>query len=141
MLARRVGLGAAQVGLLVLVACGSKANVSGVPTSKVTAIDLGRSINADRTIKDAADSFQPGDTIYASVQTETLGSVKVTARWTFQDGQTVDSTVQMVPASGGVIRTEFHVWKPGGWPLGKYHLQVALDSTVSGVKEFEVRQP
>ena len=141
MRARRVGLVVAGMGLLVLTACGSKARVSGVETSKVTAIDLGRSINADRTIKDAADIFQPADTIYASVQTETLGSAKVIARWTFQDGQTVDSTTQAVPSSGGVIRSEFHVWKPGGWPVGKYHLQITLDSTVSGVKEFEVRQP
>lgn len=140
MRAPRGKLVTAGLGLLLL-ACGSKARVSGVETGKVTAIDLGRSINADHTIKDAADAFQPGDTIYASVQTETMGSAKVTARWTFQDGQTVDSTTQTVPASGGVIRTEFHASKPGGWPVGKYHLQIALDSTVSGVKEFEVRQP
>ncbi|HEV8453282.1 MAG TPA: hypothetical protein VGQ69_08345 [Gemmatimonadales bacterium] len=125
--------------LLLMAGCGSKAKVAGTPTNKVNVIELGRSLNADRTVKDPTDIFQPTDTIYASVETETLGSAMLTARWTFEDGQTVDSTTQRVPASGGVIRSEFHVWKPGGWPVGKYHLQITLDSTVSGVKEFTVK--
>ena len=125
--------------VLLTAGCGSKAKVAGTPTNKVNAIELGRSLNADRTIKDPADVFQPTDTIYASIETETLGSAKLTTRWTFEDGQTVDSVTQAVPATGGVIRSEFHVWKPDGWPVGKYHLQVTLDSTVSGVKEFTVK--
>ena len=126
--------------LLVAVgACGSKAKVSGTATNSVKVIELGRGLNADRTVRDPTDTFQRTDTIYASVETETLGGAKLIARWTFEDGQTVDSTTQAIPSSGGSIRSEFHVWKPDGWPIGKYHLQITLDSTVSGVKEFTVK--
>jgi hypothetical protein len=126
--------------LVVLVAaCGSKANVGGTATGKVTAIDLGRSVNPDRTITASTDTFAPSDTIYAVIQTETLGGATLKVRWTFEDGQTINESTQTLPASGGTIWSEFHVSKPDGWPVGKYHLQVALDSAAAGVKEFTVK--
>jgi hypothetical protein len=50
----RRSLAGFALGLAVLlpVGCGSKAKVAGTPTNKVNAIELGRSLNADRTIKD-----------------------------------------------------------------------------------------
>ena len=126
--------------LVVLVAaCGGKAHVGGTVTGKVTAIDLGRSVNPDRTISASTDTFAPSDTIYAVIQTETLGGARLKVRWTFEDGQTVNESTQTLPASGGTIWSEFHVSKPDGWPVGKYHLQVALDSAAAGVKEFTVK--
>ena len=135
---RRIAVGL----LLALVtSCGSKTRVTGTVTSKVTAIDLGRSANSDRTIKDPADSFQPGDTIYASIETETLGSATLKARWIFQDGQVINEATQQVPASGGTIRTEFHVAKPDGWPEGNYRIELSLDGkTVAGIKQFTVKK-
>lgn len=126
--------------LVVLVAaCGSKAKVGGTATGKVTAIDLGRSVNPDRTVTASTDTFAPSDTIYAVIQTETLGSARLKVRWTYEDGQTINESTQTLPSSGGTIWSEFHVSKPDGWPVGKYHLQVALDSAAAGVKEFTVK--
>lgn len=121
-------------------ACGSKTRVTGTATNKVNAIELGRSINADHSIKDKSDTFQPGDTIYAAVETETLGSAAVRIRWSFEDGQLIGEATQPIPASGGQIRSAFHIFKPDGWPEGKYRLEVTLDSTVAGIKEFTVKK-
>lgn len=131
--------GIALFAVVLVAACGSKARVGGTATGKVTAIDLGRSVNPDRTITGSTDAFSPGDTIYAVVQTETLGGAKLKVRWTFEDGQTIDESTQTLPSSGGIIWSEFHVSKPGGWPVGKYHVQVSLDAAAAGVKEFTVK--
>ncbi len=37
---------------------------------RVSQIDIGRSLAADKTISAKADSFKPNDTIYASIATE-----------------------------------------------------------------------
>jgi hypothetical protein len=126
--------------LLASLGCGSKTRVTGTATNKVNLIELGHAINADQSIKDKADSFQPGDTIYASIETETLGSAQLKVRWLFEDGQLVSEGGQQIPASGGQIRAGFHVYKPDGWPEGKYRLEVTLDSTVAGIKEFTVKK-
>lgn len=131
--------GIALLAVVLVAACGGKVKVAGTATGKVTAIELGRSVNSDRTIKDASDTFSPRDTIYASIQTETLGGALLKVRWTFEDGQVVDESSLKVPSSGGTLLTEFHVAKPDGWPVGKYHLQVSLDSAAAGVKEFTVK--
>jgi len=126
--------------LLAGAACGSKTRVAGTETKKVNAIELGRSINADHSIKDKSDTFQPSDTIYAAVETETLGSATVRIRWSFEDGQLAGEATQPIPSSGGEIRSAFHIFKPDGWPEGKYRLEVTLDSTVAGIKEFRVKK-
>jgi len=126
--------------LLTSLGCGSKTRVTGTATNKVNLIDLGRSINADHSIKDKTDTFQPGDTVFAAVETETLGSAAVKIRWSFEDGQLVGEATQQIPSSGGQIRSAFHLYKPDGWPEGKYRLEVTLDSTVAGIKEFTVKK-
>jgi hypothetical protein len=130
-------------GLLALAAgtgCQSKTRVAGTETRKVLAIDLGRTVNSDHTIKDAAETFAPTDTIWASVQTETMGSAVIKARWTLESGELLGEATEKVPPSG-ITRTRFHLWKRDGLPAGKYHLEVSLDSIATGVKEFTVAPP
>jgi len=77
---------------------------------KVTDIDVGRSLTADKTIGEKTDSFRPGDTFYVSVKTDGSGpSATLTARWTYQDGQVVDESRQDIAASGSAAVTEFHL--------------------------------
>jgi len=58
---------------------------------RVSHIDLGRSVSADKTINGSTDSFKPTDTIYASIATEgSAPTATLKARWTYQDGQVVD---------------------------------------------------
>ena len=86
---------------------------------RVSHIDLGRSLMADKTISSTTDSFKPTDTIYASVATEgAASSTTLKARWTYQDGQIVNESTQTIAPTGDA-RTEFHIAKPDGWPTGK----------------------
>jgi hypothetical protein len=107
---------------------------------RVSQIDLGRSLNADKTIGDNTSSFKPNDTIYASVATAgSAATATVRARWTYQDGQVVNESTQTIAPTGDA-RTEFHISKPDGWPPGKYKVEVFLNGSSAGTKDFEVGQ-
>ncbi len=106
---------------------------------KVTDIDVGRSVTADKTINEKTDSFRPGDTFYVSVKTDGSGpSATLTARWTYEDGQVVDESRQDIAANGSAAVTEFHLSKPDGWPAGGYKVEVLLNGTSAGTKDFKV---
>jgi hypothetical protein len=105
---------------------------------RVSQIDMGRSLNADKTINDSTDSFQPNDTIYASIVTEgTAATATLKARWTYQEGQVVNESTQTIAPTGNA-RTEFHISKPDGWPPGKYTLEVLLNGSSAGTRDVEV---
>ena len=107
---------------------------------RVSQIDMGRSLNADKTINDKTDSFKPNDAIYASIITEgSAATATLKARWTYQDGQVVNESTQTITPTGNA-RTEFHISKPDGWPTGKYKLEVSLNGSSSATKDFEVAQ-
>ena len=103
---------------------------------RVSQVDMGRSLNADKTVDDTS-SFKPSDTIYASIATEGTGAATLKARWTYQRGQVVNESTQAIAPTGDA-RTEFHISKPGGWPTGKYTLEVFLNGSSATTKDFEV---
>jgi nitrogen fixation/metabolism regulation signal transduction histidine kinase len=118
-------------------ATGTTGSTAGV---RVSQIDMGRSLTADKTINDKTDSFKPNDTIYASVLTEGAAArATLKARWTYQDGQAVTESTQTI-APTAESRTEFHISKPDGWPTGKYKLEVFLNDSTAGTKEFDVQR-
>jgi len=111
----------------------------------VTAIQVGKRLGPDRRVSDTTSVFAPRDTLYVSVVTENAGpSARLTARWTFQTGQVVDSTAQAVAPSGDAAGTmsvtEFHVVKPDGWPVGTYTVELWLDNTAVGSRQVQVRR-
>jgi hypothetical protein len=107
------------------------------PQPAVTKIELGSSVGADKRVLAARTSFGVRDSIIASVYTEnTAPGAVLTAKWSFQTGQTVDSTSQTVAASPAV--TEFHIVKKSAWPVGRYKVEIALNGTPAGSQEFEV---
>jgi len=113
---------------------------TGTTAVRVSHIDLGRDLTADKMIGNRTDSFKPNDTIYASVATEGAApSTTIKARWTYQDGQIVSESTQTIAPTGDA-RTEFHVSKPDGWPAGKYKIEVLVNGATAGTKEFEVTQ-
>jgi hypothetical protein len=118
-------------------ATGTSGSVAG---GRVSRVDMGRSLNADKTIAANTESFKPTDTIYASVVTEsTASTATLKARWTYQDGQVVNESTQTIaPASNA--RTEFHISKPDGWPTGKYKLEVFLDGSSAATRDLEVER-
>lgn len=105
---------------------------------RVSHIDLGRALTADKMISGTTDTFKPNDTIYASVATEGAApSTTVKARWTYQDGQIVNESTQTIAPTGDA-RTEFHIAKPDGWPAGQYKIEVLVNGATAGTKDFEV---
>jgi hypothetical protein len=122
-------------------ACKKQPVTSGMATAgevKVSNLDVGRRVGADRRVTDKTDTFSPRDTIYASVVTDGAApNATVTARWTYQDGQVVKEDSRTI-APNGTEATEFHISKPSGWPTGKYKLTVSVGTSTQS-KDFEVK--
>jgi len=109
------------------------------PPFKVTGIELGKSLTAERKIAAPTTTFGTRDTIFAVIASEgTAKSTKVGTRWTFQDTLVVAQDSQDL-APTGPAWTEFHITKPTRWPKGKYAVEVSVDSVAAGRKEFEIK--
>jgi len=105
---------------------------------RVTSIDLGKSVGADKRIAQPVTTFGPRDTIYASVVTEGAASAAViTARWSFQDGQLVNEMSESISPTGPAA-TEFHITKGSPWPVGSYAVEISVNGVPSGRKDFTV---
>lgn len=155
-IARLVRPAALVTGLLLSVACGKKENQEAttqgaggavVPPAtstqpaalQVADVKLGNKLDANKQVSNTTDTFTPRDTIFASVHTTgTAQNAQVVARWTFQDGQTVNERTESVSPTGDAY-TEFHIAKPSGWPAGKYTLHVLLNGQEVQTKDFTVK--
>ena len=106
----------------------------------VSEVTLGKKIGADKRVASPVTTFGPKDTIYASVATTgSAPSKTLTAKWTFQDGQTVKEGSETIAPTGPAV-TEFHIAKPSGWPVGKYKVEISADGAPVSTKEFEVKK-
>jgi hypothetical protein len=106
----------------------------------VKGLEVGKQIGADKRIGSSTTTFAPRDTIYVSVATEGAAPSKtISAKWSFQDGQVVKETTEIVTPSGPAA-TEFHIAKPSGWPVGKYKVEISVDGSPAGSKDFEVKK-
>ncbi|HTO09102.1 MAG TPA: hypothetical protein VMR86_18775 [Myxococcota bacterium] len=113
--------------------------VSSPGAFRVTAVDLGNMIDTAKRVTTPTNQFAPNDTIYASVQSDGSASqVAMVARWTYEDGQTVNETTQVIAPSGPTV-TEFHIAKASGWPAGKYKVEVTANGALAGSREFEIK--
>ena len=137
--------------LVALAACSKKENAVDTQTAAgaiadsnsaraltITDVTLGKHIGADKKITDGTDEFAPKDSIFASVHTTGNKATKLTARWTFQDGQVVDERSEMLTPTGDAY-TQFFIAKPTAWPKGKYTLHVILDGAEAKTKDFTVK--
>lgn len=105
----------------------------------VVDISLGKSLNADQTVAEPTTTFAPTDKLIASVKTDGASShATLTARWTYEDGQTVNESSKAIAPSGPAA-TEFTLEKPDGWPAGKYQLEVLLNGVSAGKRDFVVQ--
>lgn len=113
--------------------------VSATAPFRVTGLDLGTAIDAGKRISAPASTFAPADTIYATVSSEGAApQVSLTARFTYEDGQLVSESTQVIAPTGSAV-TEFHVAKASGWPAGKYKVEVTANGALAASKEFEVK--
>lgn len=145
--------GVAAVGVLLLtLACNKKTESSsetgtGTPSTlpsaapmRITSIQLGKALNADKSLTTEAADFGVRDVIYAVVSTEGAATdAKLDAKWTFQNGKAVSDASQSVSPAGGMARHEFHIQKASAWPKGTYTVEIMLDGTSVGTKQFVIR--
>jgi hypothetical protein len=102
----------------------------------VTSVDLGTAVGADQKVTSPTTSFSPKDTIYAVVSTTGAASnATLGAKWTYQDGQTVNDSSQTIAPTGPAVTT-FHISKPDGWPAGNYKVEISPDGNMVSSKEF-----
>ena len=149
---RGIRASAALLALLSLAACNKKndaatasdtSSAGATPDSqplRVSDIEVGRRIGADKKISDQTSDFGVRDTIYASVTTEGAAtSSNLAAKWTFNGKQVVDSSTQNLSPRGGTNVTEFHITKASAWPKGAYKVEILLDGVSAGSKDFNVK--
>jgi hypothetical protein len=105
---------------------------------RITDVQVGKALGADKKVSQAADAFAPKDTIFASVTTEgTAPSATIRALWKFQDGQTVKDDSRTISPTGTAV-TEFSIQKPDGWPKGNYTVEITVDGGPVSTKSFRV---
>ena len=110
------------------------------PVFEVKTIEVGKGMTADKHVGMPTTTFGPRDTIYASVVTEgSAPSKTIAARWTYQTGQLVKEMSETIAPTGPAV-TEFHIAKSTAWPTGKYKVEILVDGSSAGVKEFEVKK-
>ncbi|GAA0712027.1 hypothetical protein [Dokdonella soli] len=105
----------------------------------VASVDLGTAVGPDQKVTTATTAFMPKDTIYAAVSTTgTAPNAVLNAKWTYQDGQTVNDSSQTIAPNGAAV-TSFHISKPDGWPAGNYKVEISLDGKMVATKDFSVK--
>ncbi len=152
---RKLPLAVTALALLTLAACGKKDQPAAAdtpiavapapaPAAAISTIETGKHIGPNKRVTEATSEFGPKDTLYLSVVTEnSTPTTMLTAKWSFQTGQMVDSTSQAVAltdATNTTAVTEFHLVKPTGWPVGKYKVELWLDGVSAGTRDIEVKK-
>lgn len=152
-------LAVAIAGALALTACGKKEEAAPPPVTApvatpapapmapapapapvaISSVDLGTAVGPDQKVTAATTTFSPKDTIYAAVSTSgTAPSAVLNAKFTYQDGQTVNESSQTIAPNGNAV-TAFHISKPDGWPVGNYKVEISLNGTQVASKDFTVK--
>ena len=111
-------------------ACGSQ------QTLRVADIQVGRSLNADNSIRESATLFTPHDSIYVSVLTAGSGSGTVSVRWTLA-GRVLDEPRKQVSYTDAAA-TDFSLQSGSGFPPGQYTAEVFLNGQSAGTRTFRV---
>jgi hypothetical protein len=101
-------------------------------------LQLGRSLNPDRTVGSHTPRFKPTDTIYVSVLTTGSGSATIAARWIYA-GRVVSEPQKNVEYRGDAA-TEFHIENSGGFPPGDYAVEVLVNGEPAGRREFRIEK-
>ena len=121
--------------LLIVLACAAAGCGSSEPL-QISKIQLGRSLNPDKTVASHTALFKPGDTVYVSVLTAERGAGTLSVRWSY-GGRLVDQPKKEVSYRGAAA-TEFHLQSPGPFPEGDYEVEVFLNGEPVGRRGFRV---
>lgn len=101
----------------------------------LTNIQIGRSLNQDRSVASITTLFKPNETVYVSVQTG-AGKGTISVKWKFGD-RVIDEPSKQVDANGPTS-TDFHLTNSGGFPPGDYSVDIFIDGVQVGTRAFKV---
>lgn len=127
------------MGVAVRAALGVLAIVSTIACSgplQLANIQVGRSLNQDRSIASITTLFKPSETVYVAVQTNAAGKGTISVKWKF-GSQVIDEPSKPV-SYDGPASTEFHLQNSGGFPPGDYSVDVFIDGVQVGTRAFKV---
>lgn len=99
-------------------------------------IQIGRSLNQDRSIASITTLFKPNETVFVSVQTTAAGKGIISVKWKF-GSQLIDEPSKQV-SYDGPASTEFHLQNSGGFPPGDYSVEIFIDGVSVGTRTFKV---
>jgi hypothetical protein len=99
-------------------------------------IQVGRSLNQDRSVASITTLFKPNETVYVSVQTAAAGKGTISVKWKFGT-QVIDEPSKPVNYDGPAS-TEFHLQNARGFPPGDYSVDVFIDGVQVGTRAFKV---
>jgi hypothetical protein len=109
---------------------------------KVVALALGKSVGADHKVAVEADTFAPGDTVYAAVGTTgSSPGAKLMVKWATvsrsgAEKPAGDETKAIAPT--GDATTDFQLANPAGLATGDYKIEILLDGQSVAAKAFRV---
>lgn len=103
---------------------------------QLTNIQVGRSLNPDRSIASITTLFKPNETIYVSVQTIGSAPGTIGVKWIYE-GRVVDEPVKQVDYNGPAA-TEFHIQNAARFPEGDYSVEIFINGVQVGRRAFKV---
>jgi hypothetical protein len=99
-------------------------------------IQVGRSLNQDRSVASITTLFKPNETVYVAIQTKAAGKGTVSVKWKY-GSHLIDEPSKPVDYDGPAS-TEFHLQNSGGFPPGDYSVDVLIDGVQVGTRAFTV---
>ena len=105
---------------------------------RVETIQLGRSLNPDKSVAGHTTTFKPLDTMYVSVLTPDKGDGTIGVRWLYA-GRVVSEPSREVSYNGPAA-TEFHIQNSSGFPPGSYSVEVFLNGQSVGKRDYRVEK-
>ena len=121
--------------VLVAVALTATAACNNQPL-KVSAVQVGKSLNSDNSVGNHATTFKPSDTVYAAVLTTASGAGTIEAKWYY--GSAKVSEMKKDVSYRGEAATEFRFHNTAGFPPGPYKVEFFLDGQPVGERTFRV---
>jgi len=115
---------------VLVVACGPSEPL------RVTTLQLGRSLNSDNSVSEHTTRCEPDDTVYVAILSAEPGYGTITVRWRLH-GQVVSEATREVSYTRAAA-TEFHLQNSGGFPPGRYRVDVLINGEPAGSREFRV---
>ena len=99
-------------------------------------IQIGRSLNQDRSVASITTLFKPNETIYVAVQTTAAGKGVISVKWKF-GAKVIDEPSKPVEYNGPAS-TDFQLKPSGGFPPGDYSVDILIDGVQVGTRAFKV---